>query len=108
MGNCVETCTERQQGEDQMQQQKHEQEERQSEIRFVKESNLSKDGNIRVKIVLTKEELEWLMLQLKDRGGKSLEDVLEEIQRSRAKVEEGWKPSLESIMECPEVNEMDR
>ncbi|CAB4280154.1 unnamed protein product [Prunus armeniaca] len=108
MGNCVETCTERQQGEDQMQQQKHEQEERQNEIRFVKESNLSKDGNIRVKIVLTKEELEWLMLQLKDRGGKSLEDVLEEIQRSRAKVEEGWKPSLESIMECPEVNEMDR
>lgn len=106
----METCTERQQGEDQMQQQKHEQEERQNEIRFVKEkeSNLSKDGNIRVKIVLTKEELEWLMLQLKDRGGKSLEDVLEEIQRSRAKVEEGWKPSLESIMECPEVNEMDR
>ncbi|XP_008239031.1 PREDICTED: uncharacterized protein LOC103337641 [Prunus mume] len=108
MGNCVETCTERHQGEDQMQQQKDEQEERQNEIRFVKESNLSKDGNIRVKIVLTKEELQWLMIQLKDRGGKSLEDVLEEIQRSRAKVEEGWKPSLESIMECPEVNEMDR
>ncbi|KAH7510904.1 hypothetical protein FEM48_Zijuj11G0014400 [Ziziphus jujuba var. spinosa] len=52
-------------------------------------------------------KLEWLMLQLKNKGGKSSEDVLEKIERSREKAE-GWKPSLESIMECPEVVEMDR
>ncbi|KAH7513742.1 hypothetical protein FEM48_Zijuj11G0013700 [Ziziphus jujuba var. spinosa] len=53
------------------------------------------------------EELEWLMLQLRNRGGNSLEDVLEKIERGRQK-DEGCKPSLESIMECPEVVEMDR
>ncbi|CAN6585890.1 unnamed protein product [Malus baccata var. baccata] len=113
MGNCVETCKQKQEQEDgqmQQQQQQHEQEddERENKDRFVKEQNLGKDGNIRVKIVLSKEELEWLMLQLKDSGGKNLEDVLQEIQKSRAKAIEGWKPSLESIMECPEVIEMDR
>ncbi|CAN6578916.1 unnamed protein product [Malus baccata var. baccata] len=109
MGNCVETCTQKQEQEH-IQMQQHEQEdyERENEGRFVKENILGKDGNIRVKIVLTKEELGWLMLQLKDSGGRNLEDVLQEIQKSRAKAIEGWKPSLESIMECPEVIEMDR
>ncbi|KAM1376659.1 uncharacterized protein LOC126624950 [Malus sylvestris] len=112
MGNCVETCTQKQEQEhiQMQQQQQHEQEdyERENDGRFVKENILGKDGNIRVKIVLTKEELGWLMLQLKDSGGRNLEDVLQEIQKSRAKAIEGWKPSLESIMECPEVIEMDR
>lgn len=74
---------------------------------LVKES-CSRKGSLRVKIVLTKEELEWFMVQLQNKDGKSLEDVLEEIERGRGKVDQGWKPSLESIMECPEVVEMDR
>ncbi|RVW43139.1 hypothetical protein CK203_078707 [Vitis vinifera] len=50
---------------------------------------------------------------LKDKGGKSLEDVLREIERGRSSAAtagkvEGWKPSLESIMESPEVVEMER
>ena len=75
----------------------------------VKERSLvSEKGGLRVKIVVTKEELEWLMVQLNNKGGKSLEDVLGEIERGREKVEP-WKPSLDSIMECPEVaQEMDR
>ncbi|KAG6688349.1 uncharacterized protein LOC122280745 [Carya illinoinensis] len=107
MGNCMETYTQRQQAEG-MQQQQQQQEgyvgERASGL--VKESSF-KQGGIRVKIVLTKEELEWFMLQLKNKEGKVLEDVFREIERGRSKVE-GWKPSLESIMESPEVLEMDR
>lgn len=109
----METYSQKQQEEDQMQQMQKG-DECENEIRFVKESiNSGKDGKVRVKIVLTKEELELLMLQLQDKGGKkSLEEVLEEIQKGRGKLvlaEEGWKPSLDSIMECPEVVEdMDR
>ncbi|KAG6636593.1 hypothetical protein CIPAW_11G121300 [Carya illinoinensis] len=97
MGNCMETYTQRQQAEG-MQQQQQQQEGYESSF---------KQGGIRVKIVLTKEELEWFMLQLKNKEGKVLEDVFREIERGRSKVE-GWKPSLESIMESPEVLEMDR
>lgn len=69
---------------------------------------------VRVKIVLTREELDWMMFQLKDKGGKSLEDVLKQIEKGRSSAAatavkfECWKPSLESIMESPEVPEMDR
>ncbi|XP_062029829.1 uncharacterized protein LOC133745727 [Rosa rugosa] len=111
MGNCMETCAQKQQEEDQMQQM---QKQKGDEIRFGKEGiNSGEDGKLRVKIVLTKEELQMLMLQLQDKGGKkSLEEVLEEIQKGRGKlvlVEEAWKPSLDSIMECPELFEdMDR
>lgn len=106
----METCEPRQQAEE-MQQQQQEEGYDQREISanpFVKESGFEK-GSIRLKIVLTKEELEWFMLQLKDKEGKRLEDVFREIerQRGRGKVE-GWKPSLESIMESPEVIEMER
>ncbi|KAL6177412.1 hypothetical protein ACLB2K_048938 [Fragaria x ananassa] len=110
MGNCMETCGQmQQQEEDQMQQM---QKQKGDEIRFEKEGSNS-SGKLRVKIVLTKEELEMLMHQLQDKGGKkSLEEVLEEIQKGRGKlvlVEEAWKPSLESIMESPELFEdMDR
>ncbi|KAG2677047.1 hypothetical protein I3843_12G082400 [Carya illinoinensis] len=108
MGNCMETCTQRLQAEE-MQQQECERSERASGT-FVQESNFGK-GAIRVKIVLTKEELEWFMLQLKDKEGKklALEDVFMEIERGREpRSVEGWKPSLESIMESPELLEMDR
>ncbi|EXB54050.1 hypothetical protein L484_001388 [Morus notabilis] len=117
MGNCMETCNQRNQAKemhdhDQRKQEDHDHNQRdETEINggpFVKESSLGEKGKLRVKIVVTKEELEWLMVQLNNKGGKSLEDVLGEIERGRAKVEVSWKPSLESIMECPEVVEMDR
>ncbi|KAL6348945.1 hypothetical protein AAG906_033601 [Vitis piasezkii] len=103
MGNCMETCRERHEAEE---------EERNQEKQGEEEKKGSGYG-VRVKIVLTKEELEWMMFQLKDKGGKSLEDVLREIERGRSSAAtagkvEGWKPSLESIMESPEVVEMER
>ncbi|KAF8412120.1 hypothetical protein HHK36_000076 [Tetracentron sinense] len=97
MGNCLETWTHCQEGE------KRQQEEEAGGS--VKEDGSGK-GGFRVKIILTKEELEWLMFQLNDRAGKRvLEDVLGEIERERERIEV-WKPSLESIMEIPEVHEM--
>lgn len=61
-------------------------------------------GAIRVKILVNKEELEWLLTQLRDRkGAKRLEDILVEIRRGRGRAQ-GWKPSLESIKESPEVH----
>ncbi|XP_040989232.1 uncharacterized protein LOC121236827 [Juglans microcarpa x Juglans regia] len=109
MGNCMKTCTQRLQAEE-MQQQQQEEYERERASGFVQESNFGK-GAIRVKIVLTKEELEWFILQLNDKEGKKLamEDVFIEIERGRSGSRvEGWKPSLESIMESPELLEMDR
>ncbi|XP_051194080.1 uncharacterized protein [Lolium perenne] len=52
---------------------------------------------LKVKMVLTKTELEWLMAQLKG-GDRRLEDVLREMARKRDA--RGWRPSLESIDEC--------
>ncbi|KAF8379695.1 hypothetical protein HHK36_029139 [Tetracentron sinense] len=103
MGNCMETCTHGQQEEKKQQQQ---QKEEQKASDFVKEDG-SANSSFRVKIVLSKEELEWFMFQLQDNGGRKLEDVLGEIEKGRGKVQ-WWKPSLESIMETPEVHEMDR
>ena len=102
MGNCMETYTI---GE--KQQQQKEEEERGSL------SNEEKNG-LSMKVVLTKEELKWLILELNKKGeagGVRLEEMLEEIERGRReqKVEDemGWKPSLESILEAPELLEMD-
>lgn len=76
---------------------------------FVQESAFQK-SSLKVKIVLTKQELQWLMLQLKDNEGKGLEAFLGVIGRERKyNIKAGaWKPSLECIMECPEAREMDR
>ena len=110
MGNCMETCRERQEEE------KEKEEEEEKERNQGEEEKGSGYGGVRVKIMLTKEELEWMMFQLKDKagGGKSLEDVLREIDRSRSAAApsswriESWRPSLECIMESPELLEMDR
>ncbi|XP_043698354.1 cilia- and flagella-associated protein 251-like [Telopea speciosissima] len=123
MGNCLETCRESQQQEgvkkqQQQQQQQHEVEAKGSgfieEEEEAEEEEEKKDvgkGGLRVKIVLTKEELEWLMFQLKEKekekGRKCLEDLLEELEEGRGRTE-AWKPSLESILESPEMLEMNR
>ncbi|PIN13786.1 hypothetical protein CDL12_13587 [Handroanthus impetiginosus] len=86
MGNCIERCKNSPQKE------------------IIKPQEEEKSGNMRIKIVLTKEELEWLMFELKNREGKRLEDLLVEIQRNREKSTNvaNWKPSLDSIVEGPE------
>ncbi|XVF10408.1 hypothetical protein REPUB_Repub07fG0180400 [Reevesia pubescens] len=83
---------------------------------FEKENGDIGKGSIKVKIVLTKEELELFLLKLKNNnnGGKSLEDLLEELEKARSGKVDSWRPSLESIMEDdvlvvdPEGLEMDR
>jgi hypothetical protein len=57
---------------------------------------------MKVKMVLTKGELGWLVAQLKA-GDRRLEDVLQEMARKREgrATAAGWRPSLESIVECP-------
>jgi len=68
---------------------------------------------LKVKIVLTRGELEWLMAQLKS-GEQRLEDVLQHMQAAKgvgggggscagADKAAGWRPRLESILECPET-----
>ncbi|MFS7923725.1 hypothetical protein Hanom_Chr03g00264141 [Helianthus anomalus] len=103
MGNYMETCIQREE-KPQLQQDK---------VEDIKQDPGKERGNygiersrMRVKLVLTKDELEWLLMQLKNKQGKRLEDVLGEIEKSRisGKSVAGWKPSLESIMETPEVH----
>lgn len=100
----METCILRQQDEVKMHNQQEEGTGKSSG--FVNDEG--KNG-ARVKVVLTKEELKWLILQLNEKRGMKLEQVLQEIERGREKVLEGsWKPSLESILEAPEMLEIDR
>uniref|UniRef100_A0A0A9A0F9 Uncharacterized protein n=1 Tax=Arundo donax TaxID=35708 RepID=A0A0A9A0F9_ARUDO len=62
---------------------------------------------VKVKMVLTKGELAELVARLKA-GDRLLEDVLHEMARKRedraaaaATASDRWRPSLESIVECP-------
>lgn len=102
MGNCVKTCLQRESIEElSIQEEKKEE--------FMKENIEMEKGktNMRLKVILTKEELEWLLLQLKFKEGKKLEEFLCEIEKNRTKIiSSGWKPSLESIIESHEVPEM--
>lgn len=83
-------------------QEKREEEEAAAEEEEKQEGGFVKEGGLRIKVLLTKEELEWLLFQLKDKRGSRLEDFLLEIGSGRER-NEGWKPSLESIMESPEI-----
>ncbi|KAJ1259212.1 hypothetical protein BS78_10G137300 [Paspalum vaginatum] len=58
---------------------------------------------VKVKVVLTRGELEWLMAQLKS-GDQRLDDVLQHVQAQAALSAKpaGWRPRLESIVECPD------
>ncbi|KZV35184.1 hypothetical protein F511_08996 [Dorcoceras hygrometricum] len=88
MGNCIHSCKKTPQKE-----KKPYEKEPNSD-----ENEGKKSGKTRVKIILTKDELDWLLAEVKNTGGKRLEDVLSEIQRSR---ENGlvWRPRLDSIVE---------
>ncbi|XP_076953231.1 uncharacterized protein LOC143627245 [Bidens hawaiensis] len=99
MGNYMETCIQREE--------KPQVQEKQESGRQLRGSYGMESGRMRVKLVLTKDELEWLMLQMNNKQGKRLEDVLGEIEKSRmsGKSVGTWKPSLESIMETPEVHQ---
>uniref|UniRef100_A0A0E0DY73 Uncharacterized protein n=1 Tax=Oryza meridionalis TaxID=40149 RepID=A0A0E0DY73_9ORYZ len=82
-------------------------------------SSSSSSSVMKVKMVLTKAELEWLMAQLKA-GDRRLEDVLQEMARKRNRgllttaaaagggggdgADGCWRPSLESIVEGPEMS----
>uniref|UniRef100_A0A804UJ26 Uncharacterized protein n=1 Tax=Zea mays TaxID=4577 RepID=A0A804UJ26_MAIZE len=67
---------------------------------------------LKVKIVLTRGELEWLMAQLKS-GEQRLEDVLQHMQAAKGAGggggsfagdnKAGWRPRLESILESSET-----
>ncbi|XP_047074025.1 uncharacterized protein LOC124683580 [Lolium rigidum] len=68
-------------------------------------------SGMKVKVVLTRAELEWLMAQLKS-GDQRLEDVLRQVSTARTGATaddskpttraDGWRPRLERILECPE------
>uniref|UniRef100_A0A803R6K4 Uncharacterized protein n=1 Tax=Cannabis sativa TaxID=3483 RepID=A0A803R6K4_CANSA len=121
MGNCLESCLNREQekyDDDNKKKNMILEQQEKEDFGFVKESS-SRKGSLRLKIVLSKEELEYFMVQLQNKGGKTLQDVLEEIEKSRGKLVHhhhhhqshncNWKPSLESIVECSdEVVEMGR
>ncbi|OWM72156.1 uncharacterized protein LOC116195610 [Punica granatum] len=133
MGNCMETCNPSWR-EGEITAIKETGFEQENNRKVVKASGFDDDGSnkgvMRVKILLTREELELLMAQLggggNNKGGfsnidkRSLEEVLEEIERGRSSTlslsssssssrTSGWSPSLESIMEIPEVpDHMDR
>ena len=58
---------------------------------------------LKVKVVLTRAELEWLMAQLKS-GDRRLQDVLHHMHATKQHPGgEAWRPRLESILECQET-----
>ncbi|GJS28886.1 hypothetical protein Tco_0489506 [Tanacetum coccineum] len=116
MGNYMETCIQREATQDEENPKSQHQHEQQEKQEYEKTSGggdtFSKESStMKVKLVLTKDELQWLLLQLKKDQGRKLEEVLGEIEKSRLRGENvtKWKPCLESIMESPEVHHhMDR
>ncbi|KAJ3701140.1 hypothetical protein LUZ61_004845 [Rhynchospora tenuis] len=69
----------------------------------------SEEKGLRVKLLVTKKELEVLVMELK-KGEKGIEDILVEMgekrdKRKKAKLQNGWKPKLGKIEESHEVLE---
>ncbi|XVF12966.1 hypothetical protein REPUB_Repub08aG0166100 [Reevesia pubescens] len=111
MGNCMmKRSRSRQQLEEEEMEEIHEV----AATEFDQKENEVGKGSIKVKIVLTKEELELFLVKLKNnsnRGKSTLEDLLTEMEKERSGKLDSWRPSLESIMEDvdPEEGlEMDR
>ncbi|KAG0484552.1 hypothetical protein HPP92_008631 [Vanilla planifolia] len=68
------------------------------------EGSVEKEGR-KVRVVLTRAELEWLTREMQKKNGKmSLADLLAEMAEGQMR----WRPALESIMEVPEVQSVDR
>ncbi|KAG9448286.1 hypothetical protein H6P81_014414 [Aristolochia fimbriata] len=106
MGNCLESwrhCREERGGGEE----EEEDVQKQKTVGFEKEGGGFEKNGFRVKILLSREELDWFLQQLKEKDGRKLEDVLVEMERGRDRSIESWKPSLESIMETPEVQTME-
>uniref|UniRef100_A0A0A9H7L8 Uncharacterized protein n=1 Tax=Arundo donax TaxID=35708 RepID=A0A0A9H7L8_ARUDO len=86
-------------------------EEEEDEAPTTEEAAAEEEG-LKVKIVLTRGELEWLMAQIKT-GDHRLHDVLHHMHALKAAAaatsaavadkQGGWRPRLESILECPET-----
>uniref|UniRef100_A0A1J3DVB9 Uncharacterized protein n=1 Tax=Noccaea caerulescens TaxID=107243 RepID=A0A1J3DVB9_NOCCA len=109
MGNCMERWKQR------------EGEERKRDVRETAQGSFKPDGaddedgngGMKVKIVLTRQELDMFLLQMNRSHGENLmmsKDVMVELEKRiiRTSSSMAWEPSLESIVECPEVQEMDR
>ncbi|KAL1209147.1 hypothetical protein V5N11_028700 [Cardamine amara subsp. amara] len=76
-------------------------------------------GGMKVKIVLTRHELDRFLLQMNRNHDGNLmmsKDVMIELEKriirtslsSSPQSSMAWEPSLERIVECPEIQEMDR
>ncbi|CAA7041869.1 unnamed protein product [Microthlaspi erraticum] len=115
MGNCMERWRQR------------EGEEEKIDVRERAQGSFKPDGaddgngGMKVKIVLTRHELDLFLLQMNRSHGENLmmsKDVMLELEKrirrtspsllSSSPSSMAWEPSLESIVECPEVQEMDR
>ncbi|CAH8384852.1 unnamed protein product [Eruca vesicaria subsp. sativa] len=112
MGNCMERCRrEGMQGKTKVRENAKE--------CFRLDDEDGHDG-MKVKIVLTRHELDMFLLQMnKNHDGNLMmtKDVMGELEKRIIQAKSSllsspssmsWEPSLESIMECPEVQEMDR
>ncbi|CAG7861072.1 unnamed protein product, partial [Brassica rapa] len=113
MGNCMERCRE---GEGEVEEGKTEVRENAKES-FRLDGDEDGHGGMKVKIVLTRHELDMFLLQMNKNDDGNLmmtKDVMVELEKMIIKASSSfssspsWEPSLESIMECPEVQEMDR
>lgn len=123
MGNCLNKASTHQQRE---MRRRHghgervapEEREEEEELRSIGQVLLQEDeeeapaaaspaAGMKVKVVLTRAELEWLMAQLKS-GEQRLEDVLRQMGNAHADDDkppraDAWRPRLECILECPEA-----
>ncbi|CAL9237438.1 unnamed protein product [Arabidopsis halleri] len=82
------------------------------------DDNGDSHGGMKVKIVLTRHELDMFLLQMdRNHDGNLMitRDVMVELEKRIIRASSlsspssmAWEPSLESIVECPEVQEMDR
>ncbi|KAL0297522.1 UNVERIFIED_CONTAM: hypothetical protein Sradi_6804300 [Sesamum radiatum] len=87
MGNCIETC-------------------RNSPEKEMNIPHPNSERMMRIKIVLTRDEVEQLLFQLNSTDGKrQLEDVLVATIRTSREKPAAWRPSLDSI---PDYGEMKR
>lgn len=117
MGNCIERW---QQGEGDGDEGKIEDTQRaKTSLKIDGGDNEHGHGGMKVKIVLTRHELDMFLLQMNGNHDGNLimsKDVMIELEKriirtslsSSPPSSMAWEPSLERILECPEVQEMDR